>query len=48
MLGIAEDARGMVARLDLGTTRIRLPIQLVRVLSDDDIDKIIANEKKLR
>ena len=32
MLGIAEDARGMVARLDLGKTRIRLPIQLVRVL----------------
>ena len=48
MLGIAEDARGMVARLDLGTTRIRLPIQLVRVLSDEDIDKIVANEKKLR
>tara|TARA_B100001778_G_C18240300_1_gene473112 strand:- start:97 stop:348 length:252 start_codon:yes stop_codon:yes gene_type:complete len=48
MLGIAEDARGMVARLDLGTTRVRLPIQQIRVLSDEDIDKIVAKERKFR
>ena len=41
----AEDARGMVASFSLGKDKNTTCIQLVRVLSEEDIEKIIATRR---